>query len=362
MEQAILRMPEVVGEVTGLSKATINRLAPGRQISAGRSPRGRSPVGWRREGHSRQWLDGLVKRRARRVVMVDIEIQMEAWLVRQEVALADALEREDIADRTCIGQALLAGAILRGVKESLPHGSWGPWLAKVGVADRTARYHIAVANLGLKVSEIVALGGMEAALKEQKTDKAKRQDFQDLPISTDSATPLTTYEERIKALAHDPDVTDAVFGKSEVPPPVAELPEPAYTESDAQYTPAEARKDAQAILLQDLRAELEAARARVRVVEAALLPDDEREKTVALMAERLRISQVSRDVWMSAAGEEKRAGARDKADVFNLKLRNQALEKENAALVEEVRRLQHALPMDKGRGIGVGNPEPPATP
>ena len=92
----------------------------------------------------------------------------------------DAVSRFRVGQREAIDAALDAGLLLAQAKGMLPHGGWGEWLDRVGLAARTASRWMKLAALDLTPEEVIANGGIDATLK----GKRKSATVADLSMST----------------------------------------------------------------------------------------------------------------------------------------------------------------------------------
>ena len=68
-----------------------------------------------------------------------------------------------MGQREAVGAALEAGGLLTKAKGGQPHGEWGDWLHRVGLAPRTARTWMKLASLDLTAEEVIERGGINAA-------------------------------------------------------------------------------------------------------------------------------------------------------------------------------------------------------
>ena len=76
------------------------------------------------------------------------------------------------ATGTAAESALAAGRLLLEVRAECQHGEWLPFLRAAKLPDRTARNWMRLARSGLGVSNIVAAGGVRAALLTLANPKA----------------------------------------------------------------------------------------------------------------------------------------------------------------------------------------------
>ncbi|WP_274626553.1 hypothetical protein [Arvimicrobium flavum] len=86
-------------------------------------------------------------------------------------SLADLAERVREANagivaahRRTAEQALVAGRLLIEAKEACRHGEWLPFLDRAGIAERTARNYMTLADSGLEIGSAADLGSIRAAL------------------------------------------------------------------------------------------------------------------------------------------------------------------------------------------------------
>ena len=77
----------------------------------------------------------------------------------------DALSRFRVGQREAITAVLDAGALLIEATVRLQRGEWSSWLARVGLAERTATTWIKLAKLGLTPEEVIERGGINAAVQ-----------------------------------------------------------------------------------------------------------------------------------------------------------------------------------------------------
>ena len=84
----------------------------------------------------------------------------------------DAVSRFRVGQREAVTAALDAGGLLTEAKARLPHGSWGEWLQRVGLAPRTASTWMKLAGLGLTAAEVIGRGGLNAAARGRKAPES----------------------------------------------------------------------------------------------------------------------------------------------------------------------------------------------
>ena len=80
-----------------------------------------------------------------------------------------------------------AGALLTEAKSHFPHGEWGDWLGRVGLAPRTAARWMRLAALGIAAEDIIARGGISATLKGKSATVADLPGDGDVPAVSEAA-------------------------------------------------------------------------------------------------------------------------------------------------------------------------------
>lgn len=90
-------------------------------------------------------------------------------LTNAQSALAEDIKNlvvaSEVAATQSIEKALEAGHRLLDAKDAAPHGTWLPFLERVGVPERKAQRLMTIARSGLKSDTVSDLGGIKAALK-----------------------------------------------------------------------------------------------------------------------------------------------------------------------------------------------------
>ena len=90
-------------------------------------------------------------------------------------ALAEHVRAIADAQTTAIEHAWHAGQLLGRAKRTLHHGQWGPWLARTGIPERTARRWIALARECSTIEEALARGSITARLKARPPEPQPAQ-------------------------------------------------------------------------------------------------------------------------------------------------------------------------------------------
>ena len=101
-------------------------------------------------------------------------------------ATLDAISRFHLGQRNAVSAALEAGPLLTKAKVGLPHGEWGDWLHRVGLAPRTARTWMKLASLDLTAEEVIERGGINAAA-QGRGKTASEADLPDTGLDRDLA-------------------------------------------------------------------------------------------------------------------------------------------------------------------------------
>ena len=99
----------------------------------------------------------------------------------------DAVSRFRVGQREAVGAALEAGGLLAQAKGRLPHGQWGDWLHRVGLAPRTGSMWMKLASMDLTAEVIIARGGIVRTLRGGTTISAKVADMPDSNLDRDLA-------------------------------------------------------------------------------------------------------------------------------------------------------------------------------
>ena len=81
----------------------------------------------------------------------------------------EAVARYRGGQREAVAAALYAGGLLNQAKARLQHGEWGGWVKRVGLNPRTATTWMRLADLGLTEDDVIARGGINAAISSGKT-------------------------------------------------------------------------------------------------------------------------------------------------------------------------------------------------
>ena len=120
------------------------------------------------------------------------------------------MDLEEVLDRTIaavarhkqgrlesIGAAIEGGQLLQEAKRRLQHGDWIPWLEKCGLNRMTANIWMRLAGLGLGPQEVLAQGGIKAALKEAQPSQAKSLREQLAGVNAELAAAKRVYYDKL---------------------------------------------------------------------------------------------------------------------------------------------------------------------
>ncbi len=94
------------------------------------------------------------------------------WQCARADAIGEHVERYRAGTLAAAEAALAAGAMLAEARAECPHGTWLPFLARAGLAERTAQNWMRLARSALDAANIVAAGGVRAALLALANPKA----------------------------------------------------------------------------------------------------------------------------------------------------------------------------------------------
>ena len=82
--------------------------------------------------------------------------------------IRQAAERFKVGQRTAVGAALDAGALLVEAKGRVQHGEWNVWVRNsAGLSPRTAQAWMKLSGLELSVDQIIDAGGIRAVLESK---------------------------------------------------------------------------------------------------------------------------------------------------------------------------------------------------
>ncbi len=116
----------------------------------------------------------------------------------------DAVSRFRMGRLEALSAALDAGRLLTEAKRRFPHGEWGDWLGRVGLAPRTASRWMRLPALGITAEDVIAQGGINATLRGKSATVADLPGESDAPNVSDLQRELEETEEAIVEVEEGP--------------------------------------------------------------------------------------------------------------------------------------------------------------
>ena len=116
----------------------------------------------------------------------------------------DAVSRFRMGRLEAVSAALDAGRLLTEAKRRFPHGEWGDWLGRVGLAPRRASRWMRLASLGITAEDVIARRGISTTLKGKSAIVADLPGESDAPNVSDLQRELEEAEAAIVEVEEGP--------------------------------------------------------------------------------------------------------------------------------------------------------------